>query len=121
MLQLEGGQTFERILAYRKEQERLLQAIHLPYEPSSTGADAIMREICLYRNVLPKEIKSKSRMSRIVWARQEICYWMRRKTKLTTSQIAKKVKYYDHTVVIWSCRVYATRHDLPSVLRVDMK
>lgn len=121
MLMLEGGQSFERILAYRKEQERLLTAMYLPYEPEATSADAIMREICLYRNVLPKEIKSKSRYQRVAWARQEICYWMRSKTKLTTSQIAAKVKCYDHTVVIHSCRVYANRHDLPSVIRADMK
>jgi len=109
---LDGGQTFERIIAFRAEQERINSVLELPYKPMSTTATEIIKEICAYRGVLVKDVMSQSRLTFITEARQEICYWIRHKTCLSFTQIARKIKKH-HTTVIHSYRKYGAKHGLP--------
>jgi hypothetical protein len=110
--QYDSGEAFMRALEFRREEERRRSVVDLSYEPMSRDANGIIREICAYRGVTLKEVRSKSRVTRLVRTRQEIAYWLRRRTKLSFTQIGKKMNQ-DHTTPISSVKAYCARFNMP--------
>jgi len=101
-----------RVIEMRREEERRREVSNLSYEPQSNDANGIIREICAYRGVTLKEMRSLSRVTRIVRTRQEIAYWLRRKTSLSFTQIGWKMDR-DHTTPIAAIKSYCARFNMP--------
>lgn len=73
-------------------------ALYLEALPGQSMA-RITRRICKATKVLPSEIVGRSRLPRIVFARQAVCYWTLRLTSMTFKNVGRKLNR-DHTTAL---------------------
>ena len=69
----------------------------------------ILRECCAKHRVTMQELRGPKRFVNIVWARQEAAYRMSRETRLSLSQIGKRLGDRDHTTILHAIRCYEAR------------
>lgn len=65
--------------------------------------DEIMEHVCSNYHVNQEEISGKSRKQELVLARQMVMYLAAKHTKLSKSQIGRRVAQRDHATVLHSC------------------
>lgn len=91
--------------------------IDIPYFPTGTTAFGIVQEILEHRGVHRREIMSDIRTDRVVRARHEIAYWLRRITLLSYPQIADRMGCSEHSGAIYGSGRHASRFNLLPVSR----
>lgn len=69
----------------------------------------IIAEVCNKHNVTRGELLGPQRQARIVRAREEVAYRMKRETRLSLLQIGRKLGGKDHTTVLVAIRRYEAR------------
>lgn len=66
----------------------------------------IVRRFCRAMGVSKAELDSPSRVRRIVFCRQAITYWARRRTNMSLPTIGYRLGGFDHTTCLWSIKTY---------------
>lgn len=67
-------------------------------------AEGILVEVCKRTRLAPEVMRSRNRALSVARPRQACAYALRRRTKWSTTQIAKFLGFSDHTTVIHSVR-----------------
>jgi len=87
---------------------------NLIYNDTASGSipisfDDIMDRICKATGITRRDILSERRAVDVVFARQAVCYWAYRRTKLSFPEIAKAMGRSDHTTTIHSVAAYVEK------------
>lgn len=68
--------------------------------------NTIERRFCMAIGVTREELRSESRKRRIVFCRQAIAYWCRRRTDMTLPEIGNRMGGFDHSTILHGARNY---------------
>ncbi len=97
-----------------RDQQALANAVAPLVQPSSPQrVRRIVMEVCEKHGVSAIEICSEHRSQRIVVARMEACYRLRKETTWSLPRIGKFLGGRDHTTILHSVRKHAARNGLP--------
>lgn len=97
-----------------RDSQAIANAVAPLVQPSSPQrVRRIVMEVCEKHGVSPIEICSEHRSQRIVVARMEACYRLRKETTWSLPRIGKYLGGRDHTTVLHSVRKHAARNGLP--------
>ena len=105
-----------RVLAAKavRDSQAIANAVAPMVQPSSPQrVRRIVMEVCEKHNVSPTEICSEHRSQRIVVARMEACYRLRKETTWSLPRIGKFLGGRDHTTILHGVRKHAARNGLP--------
>lgn len=95
--------TYRVSIISTKERVTRLPVIH-DMEEAKTAHD-IMRFVCLQHRIHPKEVRSKTRIKKVVEVRRQICYECASRLGLGVSTIGR-VLGIDHTSVMYHIKKY---------------
>lgn len=76
------------------------QILGTPVQSKPPSADKIIKAVCTYYSLKPKDLKGKRRPIRIARPRQIAMYLMRKKTELPLEEIGNQLGGRDHTTVM---------------------
>ncbi|RYE38415.1 MAG: hypothetical protein EOP21_12240, partial [Hyphomicrobiales bacterium] len=96
-------------LASRPKRPRDILNLGSPDFVRDSPARQIMRECCDKHEITMSEMVGPHRFAIIVRARQEAAYRMLHETKLSLTQIGKKLGDRDHTTILHSVRAHEAR------------
>lgn len=86
-----------------------VQAKLVKARSSGTKFAQIEALACIVFDVLPAELRGKSRTQKIVFARQFVSYWACRRTSLSLPQIGKLMGGKDHTTILHGAKAYVAK------------
>ena len=72
----------------------------------------VLAEVCAKHNLRPSDLKSASRVRRLVAARHEACYRLKSESHLSWGQIGRMLGGRDHSTAWHGAKMHARRNGL---------
>ncbi len=90
-------------------------------EKKETTLDDIVRAVCEYYAVKPREMASQSRKQTVAKARQVAMFLCEKYTDLSKSEIGRRIAGRDHSTVLYSCRQVERRISIDKNFRHEIE